>query len=155
MQVSILSSNDEESHLICVNCIPPGATAAVVEGMTVVIRRCVKDSFLTFIDVDDVPMDSPSTNLVTLTPSMEAEAADWLRTVGWVWAQRQEEEHGVPADVWLAQVHHLTNPRSKRQVGLNTWNSYQKWWKHHHPDERPLGSDNAGKAYILSLVTMQ
>jgi hypothetical protein len=86
---------------------------------------------------------------------MEAEVADWLNTVGGAWAWSQEEKHGVPVDTWLSQIHHLTQPYSKSHGGFNTWNSYQKWWKHHHPEEeRPLGSYNKGKPYIPSLLTV-
>jgi hypothetical protein len=82
----------------------------------------------------------------TLTPSMETEVEGWLKTVGVAWAHSQEEKHRVPVDAWLAQIHHLTRPYSKLAGGLNSWNSYQKWWKHHHPEEEcPLGSDDGGR----------
>ena len=82
---------------------------------------------------------------------MEIEVADWLNSVGGTWVQRQEEKHGVPADVWFSHIHHLTKQYTKLSGGLNSWNCFQKWWKHHHQEEeRPLGSDD-GKSSIFIL----
>lgn len=101
-----------------------------------------------------VPMESESTKPLTLTPGMEAEVVEWLKTIGGAWVHSQEQKHGVPADVWLAKIHHLTRQHAKSGGGLNTWNTYQKWWKHCHPEAaRPLGSDDRGKSYILSVFT--
>ena len=80
---------------------------------------------------------------------MEAEVEEWLKTIGGAWVHRQEEKHGVPTDVWLAKIHHLTRQYSKSSGGLNSWNVYQKWWRHHHPEDCPLGSDVGGKSYIF------
>ena len=73
---------------------------------------------------------------------------DWLKTVGGAWAHIQEEKYGVPTDVWFARIHHLTRQYTKLAGGFNPWNTYQKWWKHHHPEERPCGDDK-GKSYLL------
>ena len=97
-------------------------------------------------------MESVSTEPLTLTPSMEAEVEEWLRTVGGTWVHSQEEKHGVPADAWFAHIHHATRQSWKLAGGLNPWNSYQRWWKHCQPEgERPLGSNNEGMSYILCL----
>jgi hypothetical protein len=85
---------------------------------------------------------------------MEAEVEEWLKTVGGTWVHSQEQKHGVPADVWLAKIHHLTRQHAKPSGGLNTWNAYQKWWKHHYPEEdRPLGADDRGKSYIIFIFS--
>ena len=97
-------------------------------------------------------MESELNKHSTLTPGMEAEVEEWLTTIGGAWVESQEEKHGITADVWLAKVHHLTKQHAKPGGGLNTWNTYQKWWKHNHPEEdRPLGADHAGKPYIFSV----
>ena len=93
------------------------------------------------------------TSQSTLTPGMESEVEDWLNTVGGAWAHSQEEKHGVPADIWLSHIHHLTGQYRKYSGGLNSWNTFQKWWKHHHQEqERPIGSEE-GKSYIISVST--
>ena len=103
--------------------------------------------------MDTVPTEAELTAPSTLTPGMEAEVEEWLKTVGAAWVQSQEQKHGVAADVWLAKIHHLTRQHAKAGGGLNTWNAYQRWWKHHHPEEdRPLGSDDRGKSYIISCL---
>ena len=86
------------------------------------------------------------------TPSMETEVEVWLNTVVGTWVQSQEQKHGVPANVWLAKIHHLTRQHAKSGGGLNTWNTYQKWWKHQHPEDRPLGSDDQGESYIFQYL---
>jgi len=145
-----MPSNGGESHLLCLDHIPPGATV-VVAGMTVVVGRSCE--LIVFTDIDDVPLEPQMTEPATLTPSMEAEVSDWLNTIGGAWAQSQETKYGVPVDAWFAQIHRLTRLHSKRVGGFNTWNCYQKWWKHHHPEEeRPLGSDHEGGLYNLSLL---
>lgn len=78
---------------------------------------------------------------------------NWLKTTGGAWVQSQEEKYGVPADVWLAKIHHLTSQYAKSGGGLNHWNTYQKWWNHHNPEDRPVGPDMCGKSYILSVFT--
>lgn len=83
------------------------------------------------------------------TLSMETEVEEYLNSVVGAWAHGQEQKHGVPADVWLAKIHSLTRQHTKSGGGLNSWNTYQKWWKHHHPEDRPLGSDDQGKQYIF------
>ena len=94
---------------------------------------------------------SASTTLLTLTPLMESEVDDWLRTVGGAWVRSQEDKYGVPADVWFARINHLTRQSTKLAGGFNAWNTYQKWWKHHHPEERRC-ADDEGKSY-LSVLT--
>ena len=92
-----------------------------------------------------VPMESVSATPLTLTPGMEAEVEDWLKTVGGAWVHSQEEKYGVPADVWFARIHRATKQYTKLAGGLNWWNTYQRWWKHCHPEEeRPLGADDGG-----------
>lgn len=90
---------------------------------------------------------------------METEVEDWLKNVAGTWVQRQEEKHGVPADYWLSHIHHLTKQHTKLSVGLNSWNCFQKWWKHCHPGEEDgtLGPEEgtlgpeAGKSFIISI----
>lgn len=90
---------------------------------------------------------------MTLTPSMELDVEEWLKTVGGSWVRDQEKTHGVPADVWLSHIHHLTRQHSKLTGGFNSWNTFQKWWKHHHQEkERALGSEE-GMSYIISILT--
>ena len=96
-----------------------------------------------------VPPESEVTQPLTLTPGMEIEVADWLKSVGSDWAQRQEEKHGVPSDVWLSHIHRLTKPYKKLSGAFNSWNCFQKWWKHHHQEEeRPIIADD-GKSSII------
>ena len=122
--------------------------------MTVVVSRSCE--LIVFTDVDGVPLEPQLTEPATLTPSMKEEAASWLQTIGGAWAQSQERKYRVPVDAWFSQIHHLTWLHSKRHLGgFNSWNSYQKWWKRHHPEEeRPLGSDHEGKLYTPSLLTV-
>ena len=82
---------------------------------------------------------------------MESEVDEWLSTVGGAWVYSQEKKHRVPADVWFARINHLTRQHTKRDGAFNSWNTYQKWWKHHHQEERPC-ADNEGKSY-LSVLT--
>jgi len=84
---------------------------------------------------------------------MELEVEEWLKTVGGAWVRHQEEKHGVPADFWLSHLHHLTRQHSKPAGGLNSWNSFQKWWKHHHQEEEHALSSEEGMSYIISILT--
>jgi len=79
---------------------------------------------------------------------MEIEAEEWLKTVGGSWVDRQEEKHGIPADVWFSHIHHLTRQHAKLAGGPNNWNSFQKWWKHNHQEDHRLVSDD-GKSILL------
>ena len=110
------------------------------------------------VDSDTVPdttsihavsPEPESTEPLLLTPGMEVEVEEWLKTVGGPWLRHQEEKHGVPADVWLSHLHHLTRQYSKLNVGFNAWNTYQKWWRHHHPEKECARGAEEGMAYTI------
>jgi len=70
-------------------------------------------------------MESVLAKPLILTPGMEGEVEEWLRTISGTWVHSQEEKYRVPADAWFAHIHHTTRQYKKLAGGLNSWNFYQ------------------------------